>query len=539
MTQTSNITAILSMLHEPPLHNSATRLFRQQPVLAWTLERLQLSGGIGSIGIICWQDQLEHVVPVANEFEAHVLSKDPRVTIPAVDAVTAARKWADGWRGGLMYACDFDLGFYAPWVKEMLVELQSDAVVLVDPSAGLIDPKIVDDLIARAEERPQLDLCFTQAAPGLGGVLLRPAFLERLASARTHPGRLLNYMADQPMRDPISGDACVAVPTCVARTTENFRLDSPRRIRRFTDAAVQLNGELFRSDAEDLVKRLQWSDDVDPLPREVVIELNTNRATSPIYWPGRSQMIVRDPITLELAERIFRELAVAEDVRVNLAGVGDPLLHDHFTEIVSIARKAGVNTIHVETDLPSINDETIERLVDDSIDLISIHLPAVSQTLYSEIMGVDDYVGVLDRLKQLVVWRQKKNRGTPLIVPTFIKLEQNIAEMEAWYDQWLKALGCAVLRGPGNCDAEGSLLDMSPPKRGGCRRIASRLTILSNGKATTCEQDALGRQIVGDVSESSIHDIWQDRMKPIRDAHDEKRWHSLPVCNGCREWHRP
>ncbi|MEM7809701.1 MAG: hypothetical protein AAF561_16445, partial [Planctomycetota bacterium] len=29
-----------------------------------------------------------------------------------------------------------------------------------------------------------------------------------------------------------------------------------------------------------------------------------------------------------------------------------------------------------------------------------------------------------------------------------VKLAANVAEMEAWYDQWLRAAGSAVVRGP-------------------------------------------------------------------------------------------
>ena len=53
----------------------------------------------------------------------------------------------------------------------------------------------------------------------------------------------------------------------------------------------------------------------------------------------------------------------------------------------------------------------------------------------------------------------------------------NLAEMEIWYDQWLKALGSAVIIGPsdfaGQITSVG-LADMQPPKRSACRRLESR-----------------------------------------------------------------
>src|SRR5262245_23849664 len=239
----NNVTAVLSMLHEPPDAragegisrqplNSANRIFRQDPVLAWTLDRLQRTSRLGSTAILCWEDQIESVKPIADEMQAHVLMKSPRIPQPVVEAVAAAQRWADGWRGGLLGTCEFDRGFFAPWINEIVKELGSDAILLVDPSSGLIDAQILDAVIEHADEKAEAELIFTQAAPGLAGALLRPPLLERLAANNSHPGRVLHYMPQQPVRDPIAGDGCVKVPTPVARTTRRFMLDSDRQVRR-------------------------------------------------------------------------------------------------------------------------------------------------------------------------------------------------------------------------------------------------------------------------------------------------------------------
>ena len=113
-------TAILSMLHEPAgERNSAARRFRDRPVLWWTLERLKRANAIENLSILCWEDQLPQVRPIAEEQEAYVLAKGPRCGVSTLDAVTAARRWADGWRGGLLQTCEFDRGFHAPWVMEL------------------------------------------------------------------------------------------------------------------------------------------------------------------------------------------------------------------------------------------------------------------------------------------------------------------------------------------------------------------------------------------------------------------------------------
>jgi radical SAM protein with 4Fe4S-binding SPASM domain len=529
------------MIHESPLRNSATRLFRGEPVISWTLRRVARAERISSIAILCWEDQLPAVEPIAGEHGADVLAKGPRVSIAGIDAVTASRRWADGWRGGLLATCDFDLGFHAPWHREILQQVEADSILLVDPASALIDSVLVDGLIHHAASRAEVELCFSQAAPGLSGTLLRKPILERLANAKVHAGRLLHYLPDQPMRDPIAGEGCAPVPTPVARTTYGFKLDSDRQLHRISAATVPLNGQLIRSEAEELVRRMAGAEEVDDLPREVTVEINTDRATTPIYWPGRYLNVRREPMSLKMANRLFAELAASDDMRVTIAGVGDPLLAPDFFDIVGAAADVGIGSIHIETDLLAPED-VIKRLAAAPVDVVSMHVPAFTAQTYAAVMGVDVYVRALDNVRVFLLERQRLGRGTPLLVPTFTKSAANIAEMEQWYDQWNRTLGTAVITGATTCGGQipdVAVADMSPPRRRPCGRLASRMTVLSDGRIVTCDQDVTGRQALGEVGRTPISQIWRERFSAVRKDHRSGTYISLPVCNACTEWHRP
>jgi hypothetical protein len=237
-----NVTAVLSMLHESADRNSATRMFRHDPVLSWTLDRIRRSARIESLAILCWEDQSEAVMPAAEEAEAHMLVKGPRHAIGIVEATASAQKFADGWRGGLHSTCEFDRGFYATWLDEIARNLESEAILLIDPSSGLVDSEILDATIDKARIYHDCEIFFTPGRPGVSGRADPCRSAWRLAKVNTHPGKLLHYMPEQPARDPIGGEGCVAVPLSVARTTRRFKLDSQRQIDRITHAAVSLNG---------------------------------------------------------------------------------------------------------------------------------------------------------------------------------------------------------------------------------------------------------------------------------------------------------
>jgi radical SAM protein with 4Fe4S-binding SPASM domain len=537
----TKVTGILSLLHEP-LGGSATRLFRGQPVLRWTLQRLNRTRRLESIAVLCWDDQLEAIRPVADEQSATVVSKGPRINIAELEAVTAAQRWADGWRGGLLSTCHFDLGFFAPWHHDLSTQTQSDAVVLVDPSAALIDPEMIDSLITHAQANASTEICFTPAALGLGAVLIHTTLLGRLAQAKSHAGRLMHYHPDQLSREPLAAENCVPIPVAVARTPHRFTLDSDRQVQRIAAATESLNGQLISSGAEELVRRVHGLRAPDDLPREVVLELNTDRSTRPLYWPGRTLKIDRPTFSLEHARHLFGELGLLDDIRLTLAGVGDPLLCPEVFTIIDAARLEGRVCIHVETDLHDVSPEQVSRLAASPVDVISVHLPAILPQTYEKVMGCDGYTRVMENIRHLLAERQARRSSLPILVPIFTKCEDNFAEMEPWYDQWIRAVGSAVIRGPSDCAGQipdVAIADMAPAGRKPCGRLSSRVTILSDGRVVSCEEDVTGKQVMGRIGETSLREIWQKRFEKIRDTHRRGAWSENALCGACREWHRP
>lgn len=538
----NQITAILSMLHESAEVHSAVRRFRNKPVLEWTLSRLARATSIDTVSILCWNDQLSEVIPAAEAHGAIVASKGQRQILPGMQAITAARRWADGWRGGLLGTCEFDLGFHPEWVADIAESNDADAILLVDPAAGLIDPVLVEELIEHAGAQPSAELCFSQAAPGVTGTLLRRALVDRLTVARIHPGRLLTYWPDQHGVDPTGKPGCAPVPTPVARSVHRLKLDSHRQIDRVNRATISLNGHLMTTEAEELTCRMAGCESADPLPREVVLELNTIRAGRPVYAPGSHLEIHRPDLSLATAEQLFRELSPLDDIRLTLAGVGDPLLCPNLFDVIAAARSAGIHAVHVETDLLTSNTDVLARLADCGVDVVSMHYPAASAKTYAAIMRIDGFARVMENIKRLEAEVQRLARGTPLIVPIFTKTQANLAEMEAWYDYWIRRLGHAVIAGPSDFAGQipdSAVADMAPPQRRPCARLASRMTILSNGQVVSCEQDVLGKQVMGTVGETPMKEIWQERFAAMRACHQKSAWNSKPLCVNCREWHRP
>jgi len=492
--------------------------------------------------ILCWDDQADAVATVISKKPTDsnplaisvVRSCGPRQFLMPIETVAAARRWSDGWRGGLLGTCEFDRGFYAPWVEEARRAVGADAVLLVDPAAGLVDPRLLDQLVKHANANPEVDFCFSPAAPGLNGVLVRAALLEQLSISKTHPGVLLTYRPEIPRRDPIADPACVSTPIPLNRTTRRFTLDSTRQIELISSATAHLNGQLISIDAMGLLAAVEKSAGVDPSPRELILELNTERATRPIYMPHD---IHRAEMKLDTARALLKDLAKRDDARLVLAGVGDPMLHDGVIEIIRGARDAGISAISVETDFVGVPSERVAALADAGADIVSVHIPAATSATYAAVMGKDALAEVIGNLRTFIDRRQALGRELPLLLPTFTKCRSNQGEMEAWYDHWLKTVGSAVIAGPSDFAGlieDVSAADMSPPRRRPCNSLWKRLTALSDGTIVSCEQDVTARQALG----SGLGQAW-NAAESLRRDHRAERWCDHAACAACKHWHRP
>lgn len=499
---------IVSLLDETHLD---TRL-HGRTVLSWVVARLKRHG---FEPIIVARPEQASALP--ESLEARI----ERVEAPAspeAKARRAALRWLDGWRGGLMRCSHFDRGLDAAVMLEVFRRLELDQAVLLDASSLFFDPGILHELSDRLEDAEQFSLSFCPATPGVAAVALKRGFVEKLASSLATVGTALSYTPASPSPDPLVSPACVNAPKPLTQTR------TPLRVTRQNASTIEqllsagdLEADAF--DAAELLRQLESA----PMPRDVTVELTTRRLCRPVDWTPAERPDL-EPIR---ADAIFADVA-RSGARLTLGGVGDPTLHRDFVSLIESARRAGVEAIHVETDLLG-DDPTI--LATPGIDVVSIHLPAMSAETYQAVMGIDGYTRVLENLKQLIAARAGAGSMLPILVPTFTKLQANLGEMESWYDQWLRALSAAAIIAPR--DPSLAVADMTPPKRRPCVRLAQRLTVLSNGRATTCEVDCHG----GQSTDAGLLGAWR-AFDTVRADHAEGAWDRHPVCATCRSWHR-
>lgn len=365
---------------------------------------------------------------------------------------------ADCWRGGAGQTTVFDEQLDPGIIADVMQRRGVDACAVASADAVLLDPVLVDALVERHATNPsRYQLCFSQAAPGLGAVVLgREAVdslvtLQNAASPLATVGGLLGYLPVSPQADPISTPLCVKVDPCVRDLGRRVLADaSPGRA--LVAAALDslaLSDEAGCSTAERTARVLAevkaWKS-----PRTLVLELCPGRLASGPFggWKrGGAAPHERVMLDLKAAHDLVRQHTRArEDAVLLLDGPGDPLMHPQALDVVRLADEMGAACVHLRTDLLWEGDES-DALADCGLGILSVDLLANDPKVYAGLTGLDRHRSVLERLGAIADARAVDATGlkAPWVLPRMTRCAATLDEVESFYDRWIMTLGAAVI----------------------------------------------------------------------------------------------
>ncbi len=522
-------------------------------ILRRTVERLRRAEKLDAIHVLCPTKQHERCTRLL-EGTGAIIRRVDAPPAPWANLVRAARKWSlSGWRGGLGGTTSFDEYLDPRVIAGLLETVSVEAVLSVPPAAVLVDPELVDQMIEHRESAgDETRLIFSQAPPGVAGVLLETSLITELAQKSIPLGWVLSYKPDSPQKDLIFQPSCCETPAELRHATGRLIADT----RRATDTLEAL---LCEHEAPNMSTIGRWlcereASYIAPLPREVEIELTTDDPyPDALFRPRGDRVPSRGPIDLAIVEQIAAELADYDDALVVLGGFGDPLRHPHFESVLEALRpsgkdRVGVYGLAIRTAAVDLDEGRIEALVAHEVDVLWVTLDAWSPELYGRVQSpvnpqaasLDEVTAGIDRLTELC---RDRHTVRPIVAADMTKARENVDELDAFFDGWLRRVGAATITGyshrGGQCE-DLSVIDMSPSAREPCRRLNSRCLVLADGAVVLCDQDFRSLHVAGRIGPQSLGQIWQgETLTRARAAHNQGRFDAQPLCPTCSEWHRP
>ncbi len=509
-------------------------------VLKRTLIRLGQVKGLAERIVFCPPGQKESLQTILDD--PNVLLQELSSPLPIGPAIQR-RKWAlTSWRGGLHEATLFD----EPAItEEMVLYARSRDIytaVVVPAEAVLTDPELIDGLIEHHQQHDSLmRFTFTQAAPGLCGWAYRLDLYHELRLTGQRIGDLMNYDPDHTQGDQINQDSNFKVPQEICFSPFRYLADTQRSFDAMKKTLQGANGNQ-RNAVQTVRKMADVLRETDILPRELEVEINTERSLRLAGYPHGRSDLGRGAMTLEQFAKIVNDCREYDDICLTLGGFGEPLAHPQLLAIIEAAKQAGIFGINIETDGRLLNGKLAESLLASPVDTISIFLDANSPELYRQVKGEDGFEAVVKQMEEFAEQRKTRGDTGPKIVAHLVKTRQSLGEMEEFYDRWIRQCGCAVITGFNDFAGQiedRSVMNMSPPRRFPCNRLSNCMMILADGRVSLCSQDFRGAHAVGNVFTSNVKEIWKSQaMERLRQAHRDGNYGVNPLCERCKDWFR-
>lgn len=455
----------------------------------------------------------------------------------------AARKWSmRAWRGGILGTTYFDEYAEPRLALRALQHLNADAVLCLDAAMPALDVSLAGQMLARMREnREEAPFVFTQAPPGLAGVLLQAEALEDLVRHDLPIGLRLSYRPEFPGGDPINRPPCVPVSRTVQQLHARLTGDT-RCSRDCLAAAFAQAGEC--ADAQAICAAVRSAPDcwTADLPLETEIELTTADPLPETHLRARGARAPQRCLADAAALRpIGAELARLDDRLIVLGGHGDPLQHREFATVCRDLRAAGVCGLAVATPLVDLADEQLAALREAQVDVLHVFLDADQPDTYRRVQGRDAFEQVVANVERVEHMRRSHGSPFPLIVPNLTRCQATLPEMERFFDRWVQKVGWATISGystsAGALPAD-NLLTLTPPARRPCRRLSGRLLLLADGTAAACSEVPDGGLRFGDWRSEGLVRIWRGAARAeLQAVHARGALQNLP-CARCTEWHR-
>lgn len=469
--------------------------------------------------------------------------------------VQASRKWSlDGWRGGVGGSTVFDEYIDCRLLCGLLKCDPADAVICVPPSGVLFDAELADKMIQHRRHHPaETRMTFTQAVPGIAGIVLDVGLIQEMAAAAIPLSWLFTYKPDEPRKDLIFQKACMDIPAPLRFATGRLMADTDHSWGTLT----KMFGQRDLWTGEQIGAYLVQQDErgTEDFPREVEVELTTDDPyPNSLLAPRGDRLGRKGRISLGLLEKLSLELAERNDSLCVLGGFGDPLLHPELSRALEVLRprtsgsKTGVFGLCVRTAGAALTHGVIRELIHHDVDILSVSLDAWSPETHLRIKGpssMDDrgLLGILSNLDSLSSAQRDAKFPTPIMVPDFIKARENAAEMDDFFDGWTRRAGAVSISGFSNYAGQiedRAVIDMRPPSRIPCRRLRNRCLILADGRVVLCDQDFKGNHPIGDLHNATLQEIWKSQsFEKTRRDHLAASYECNSLCAGCAEWHRP
>lgn len=222
-------------------------------------------------------------------------------------------------------------------------------------------------------------------------------------------------------------------------------------------------------------------------------------------------------------------------VKLNI--LGEPTLHPRLSEMIRLAKDAGVIEVLVNTNGLALGQELSRKLILSGLDKLLFSFDSPYRETYNAIRKGGDYDRTLDNVRRFMGLRESMGGKTPFTRATMVMMEET---RDGWEDfQRLFEPLVDSIAFTNYLRHEGHSAAVTPERRElvqsfRCPQLWQRMFVHVNGDCRVCCMDSYRSVMVGNVLTTSVPEIWLGEVyQGMRKLHMEGRAHEIPMCSRC------
>ena len=256
-------------------------------------------------------------------------------------------------------------------------------------------------------------------------------------------------------------------------------------------------------------------------------------------------------MSLKTFETILREAKFLKPRVVVFYHGGEPFLNKNIFHMIEQIKSVGIGFIKTVTNGMLLKEKMLSKIIESGLDSIEFSLDGTSPEENDEIRKGCDYKKVSSSIKRLIDIKRTLNSDKPKIfisncqIPADeLQIEQGKPEIADYiardFSQYDKSeiefKTCFAIYWPGfPVDTSKYMLSRPYSNKKAvnyCEHPMELITIRHNGDVVACCYDITGAYILGNVKQTSIKEIWNNKKyRALRKSIHGRKY--LPLCENC------
>jgi len=262
----------------------------------------------------------------------------------------------------------------------------------------------------------------------------------------------------------------------------------------------------------------------------------------------RESPIGKGFMDFELFKKVAEEIsAFTLDCYLFLAG--ESLLHPKILDMVRFLKKKKLRIL-MDSNGCLLTPELSQSLVNEGLDFLSFSFDGYEAATYEKIRVNANFSQTIQNIKTLLEYKKSLHKSLPYVRIRCIQDDDAAkfaAEKKENFMKMFEGLpvdefAVVPVGNWNNALPEIAEYRITPnprpsqedPRYHPCAQLWTAMAIRWNGMVGTCCMDLLGENIVGNASEKTLLEIWNDTpLKTLRERHIRGDIRDIPVCAGC------